>query len=406
MKHLLLTLSFLSVSFAQVALEEIVSISDPIISIAHAGDERLFLVDQDGEILIFDGQQVLTTPFLDITGIVQFSGERGLLGLAFHPNYANNGYFFVHYSDNSGDTMVARYTVSANPNIADSGSAQTILNVSQPASNHNGGQIEFGNDGYLYIGLGDGGGANDVFCNGQKLDTLLGKILRIDVDSGLPYTIPISNPFFGMAGVQDEIWAYGMRNPWRFSFDRDTHDLYIGDVGQGTLEEVDFQMASSTGGENYGWNIKEGSNCFGCGVCSGPCDCSDPSLVDPVFDYNSGPGCATVIGGYVYRGATVSALDGEYVFADYCLNGELWAMTPGAWVRSTLALPILGGIPTFGEDSCGELYVVSLGSPNRIYRFVSTLFADYYPAWRSTVFDQCATPSVDVRRLAELVNVL
>src|SRR5687767_4865131 len=252
--------------FAQtVALQPVVSgLTEPV-AIAHAQDNRLFIVLQAGQIVIWNGTSLLQTSFLDIRSLVSSGGERGLLGLAFHPDYSQNGFFFVNYTDRSGngDTVVARYSVSAaDPNRADPASARTLLVIDQPFSNHNGGQLQFGPDRYLYIGMGDGGSGGDPQNFAQNRAQLLGKILRIDVDSGNPYGIPPTNPFVGLSGMRPEIWAQGMRNPWRFSFDSITGDLWIADVGQGDVEEIDFQPASSRGGENYGWRIKEGSSCF------------------------------------------------------------------------------------------------------------------------------------------------
>ena len=327
------------------------------------------------------------------------------MGLAFHPDYAMNGFFFVNYTNTSGDTVIARYQVSANPNIANSASEMILMTIDQPFSNHNGGQIVFGPDGYLYIGMGDGGSGGDPECNGQDLSTLLGAMLRIDVDGAVPYAIPATNPFVGMAGALDEIWAWGLRNPWRFSFDRSTGDLYIADVGQGAREEVNRQLLASMGGENYGWNIKEGFSCFGCGTCPGPCICGDPSLVDPVLDYQHALGRCSITGGYVYRGSLVSSLTGDYLFSDYC-TGELWSTTPGVWTRDDLGLSALGfGVTTFGQDACGELYVADIGgSPRRVYRFVTTLISDLYPGWRNANYVACTTPQVTLLRLVQLIN--
>ena len=308
------------------------------------------------------------------------SDERGLLGMAFHPDYDSNGHFFVSYIDNSGDTVVARYTVSGDPNVADGGSALAVLTVGQPAGNHNGGQIRFGPDGFLYVGIGDGGGGCDnagVGCNAQKTDSLLGSMLRIDVDGddfpadpSRNYAIPGTNPFVGDAGVLDEIWSYGLRNPWRFSFDRLTGELYIGDVGQsgGTRrEEVDRQPAG-VGGQNYGWPVAEGTQC-GPGTCgTGSCPMPLPpcgSLTEPLYEYTGGGSCS-ITGGFVYRGTAIPALAGRYVFSDWC-DGMIVALDPG-----TLDDPVLAdagfGLTTFGEDVDGELYV-ALG--NTVYKLVA-----------------------------------
>ncbi len=296
---------------------------DQPVQVVDAGDGsgRLFVVEQSGRIRIVQDGQVLPEPFLDLSDLVSCCGERGLLSVAFHPDYANNGESFVDYTDTNGDTVVARYQVSAtDPNRADPASAEVILTVDQPAANHNGGLLLFGpRDGYLYIGLGDGGGGNGQ--NGQDLSTVLGKILRIDVDrpsSTLPYGIPPDNPFVDQPGARPEIWAYGVRNPWRFSFDRVTGDLWIGDVGSGTYEEVSYQPAASPGGENYGWNLMEGHECR----AEGGCD----EFVAPVSGFDHDEGCV-VTGGYVYRGTEMPELEGIYLFADYC-SGRVWGLVP------------------------------------------------------------------------------
>jgi glucose/arabinose dehydrogenase len=241
----------------------ITGLSNPI-AITNAGDDsgRLFVVLQNGQIIIHDGTRVLSKPFIDISSLVSSGSERGLLSVAFHPNHASNGFFFVTYTNINGDTVIARYSVSGNPNVADPNSANILLTITQPFSNHNGGQLQFGPDGYLYIGMGDGGSGGDPQNNAQNLNTLLGKILRIDVDGGFPYVIPPDNPFRETHGARDEIWSLGLRNPWRFGFDRLTGDLYLADVGQERWEEVNFQPASSLGGENYGWRLMEGNHCF------------------------------------------------------------------------------------------------------------------------------------------------
>ena len=339
-------------------------LSQPL-GLTHAGDGsgRLFILEQAGRILIHDGTGVLATPFLDLSSRVGCCGERGLLGLAFHPDYAANGFLFVDYTDSSGRTIISRFAVSADPNRADASSETEVLSFAQPFANHNGGQLAFGPDGYLYIGSGDGGGGGDQQNNGQQLDTLLGKILRIDVD-GLPLAIPPDNPFVGDPAARDEIWAYGLRNPWRFSFDRHTGDLFIADVGQERREEVDFQGAGSPGGENYGWRRMEGSLCFQ--PSSG---CNDGSLVLPILEYDHGLGCS-VTGGYVYRGEAAPGLRGTYLFGDFC-SGRIWGATPGAsgvWSAVELADTELS-ISSFGEDEAGELYVVDLAGA--VYRLSS-----------------------------------
>jgi glucose/arabinose dehydrogenase len=328
------------------------------------GSGRLFVVEQPGRIRIVRDDQVVPEAFLDITSLVGCCGERGLLSVAFHPDYANNGDLFVNYTDRNGDTVVARYEVSTtDPNRADPASAETIVFVDQPAANHNGGLLLFGpQDGYLYIGLGDGGGGNGQ--NGQDLSTLLGKILRIDVDgtSGdLSYAIPPDNPFVDQPGARAEIWALGVRNPWRFSFDRDMGDLWIGDVGSATYEEVNQQPGASAGGENYGWDLMEGNACR----AEGGCD----AFVAPISGFDRDEGCV-VTGGYVYRGSAIPDLHGVYLFADYC-SGRVWGLVRDAsntWIRLD---PVETGlrISSFGEDATGELYVVDI--QGAVYRLVA-----------------------------------
>ena len=343
-------------------------LSAPLFLTAPAGDDRLFVVERGGRIVIVDGGVELSTPFLDIGSLITSGGEQGLLGLAFHPDYASNGYFYVNYSDDTGgDTQVVRYSVSANPNVADAGSAFPIVSVDQPFPNHNGGMIAFGPDGMLYIGMGDGGDGGDPQNNAQRPETLLGSMLRLDVDGGSPYAVPADNPFVGHATAREETWAYGLRNPWRFSFDRQTGDLYIADVGQNAREEVNYQPASSDGGENYGWRIMEGGACYN--PSSG---CSQTGLTLPILDYHRDGGACAVTGGYVYRGSAIPDLEGRYLYADYCLP----------WVRSFVVsggqaqdeqdhqddLGPINDIASFGEDGQGELYVVSLGGA--VYRLV------------------------------------
>ncbi|HEU5322281.1 MAG TPA: PQQ-dependent sugar dehydrogenase, partial [Methylomirabilota bacterium] len=268
-----------------------------------ADTARLFVVEKTGAIRIVRRDTLLARPFLDLTDSVSGGGEQGLLGLAFHPDYGVNRRFFVHYTDRAGDTRLVRYQVSSDPDSADYGSGVHLLFVDQPFANHNGGWIGFGPDGYLYMGLGDGGSGGDPQGNGQNLGTLLGKILRLDVDGGTPYGIPPDNPFVDSAGARGEVWAYGLRNPWRASFDRLTGDLFIGDVGQGGWEEISVQPAASAGGENYGWNVMEGTHCYAAPTCDAT------GLVAPVTEYATRDGCA-VTGGYVYRGTAVPAIAG------------------------------------------------------------------------------------------------
>jgi glucose/arabinose dehydrogenase len=368
---LCMALSAFSVAPALAALQFqaiATGLTNPI-GITHAGDNsgRLFITLQGGQIRIFDGVQVLATPFLDIQALIGSGvGEQGLLGLAFHPKYETNGFFYVNYTNLKGNTVVARYHVSADPNVADPASRRVILRQTQPFANHNGGQLQFGPDGFLYIGLGDGGAGGDPGNRAQRLNTLLGKILRIDVNGRLPYRVPPSNPFVGRPGARPEIWAYGLRNPWRFSFDRTTGNLFIGDVGQNAFEEIDFQRASSRGGENYGWRRMEGRHCF-----NPTAGCGGGSLKLPIVEYSHNLGCA-VIGGYVYRGSAIPQLRGRYLFGDFC-SGRIWGsrfVRGRGWTR-TLLQDTSALIAAFGEDQNGELYFTDLGtgSVNRITGF-------------------------------------
>jgi len=339
---------------------------DFLVGIEHAGDQngRLFLVQQSGKILIYDGSQVLATPFLDLTNLVLFSGEQGLLGLAFHPNYSSNGFFYLDYVNQSGNTVIARYHASPGSNVADPNSGQILLTQQQPFSNHKGGQLRFGPDGFLYIALGDGGSGGDPFNNGQSLDTLLGKLLRIDVDSGSPYAIPPSNPFVNTPGARGEIWAYGLRNPWRFSFDRQTGDLFIADVGQNLWEEIDFEPANS-GGKNYGWRRMEGFHCYD--PSSG---CQSLSLTLPILEYSHSVGCS-ITGGFRYRGSLLADHVGTYFFSDYC-SGRIWGATlnaDGSW-KATQLLESGLNVTTFGEDPNGEIYLSHYAMNGALYRLV------------------------------------
>jgi len=340
-------------------------LSTPLFLTAPPGDAaRLFIVEKTGRIRIVKNGGLLSTPFLDLSSRVSNGSEQGLLGLAFHPLYAQNGTFVVNYTNPSGDTRVSRFTVSANPDLANGGSEQVILAVAQPFTNHNGGMVDFGPDGYLYIALGDGGSGGDPLGNGQDRTTLLGSILRLDIDGAAPYVIPPTNPFASSPTFKREIWAYGVRNPWRFSFDRTTGDLYIGEVGQGAREEIDFQPASSTGGENYGWNIMEGTICF-----SPSSGCNQTGLTLPVLDYDHSQGCS-VTGGYVYRGTAVPALQGRYLYADWCQGWVRSFRMQGGQAVERMDWPTLapgGSITSFGQDAQGEVYVlVGQGSVYRI----------------------------------------
>ena len=325
---------------------------------------RIFILEQPGRIRIVKNSTLLSRSFLDIDSIVGSTGsEQGLLGLAFHPNYQSNGFFYVNYTNNSGNTVVARYSVTANPDSANANSSFNILNITQPFSNHNGGMIAFSPiDGYLYIGMGDGGSANDPGNRAQNKLNLLGKMLRIDVDGGSPYSIPADNPFVGNVAYLQEIWALGLRNPWRFSFDRENGNLYTADVGQGTYEEIDFQSATSGGGENYGWRLKEGDHCF---IPSTGCD-TIVGQSDPITEYTHGgtPFRCSITGGYVYRGCAIPDLQGHYFYADYC-SAQIWSLRyNGTTISdSTQRTADLGAgtiaVSSFGEDYYGELYICS-----------------------------------------------
>jgi glucose/arabinose dehydrogenase len=354
----------LNFSYAQdLELELFASNLDRPVNIKHAGDARLFVVEQDGLIKIINADGTIeTTPFLDIDGRVRSIGnEQGLLGLAFHPDYINNGYFFLNYINNSGNTVIARFSRNAtNTSLADSNSELIILTYSQPFSNHNGGELAFGSDGYLYISSGDGGSGNDPQNNSQNLGRMLGKLLRIDVNNSTvaaPYAIPTDNPFVGIPNANDEIWAYGLRNPWKFSFDRSTNDLWIADVGQSAREEIDFTLSTDTGGLNYGWRCYEGTiegNAFDAGICP-----DESSLVFPVSEYTHTSGRCSITGGYVYRGSVYPNFEGLYFFADVCSQeiGYL-RFENGSW-NSTFA-SFSGSWVAFGEDINGELYIASI----------------------------------------------
>ena len=317
------------------------------------GSGRLFILEKAGRIRIIENEQLLNEPFLDITDRVGSRGnEQGLLGLAFHPQYGENGWFYVNYTDTNGDTVLARFQVSSDANRSDPGSELRLLGVDQPYPNHNGGALAFGPDGYLYAGLGDGGAAGDPQGNAQSLDTLLGKILRLDVDSGEPYAIPGDNPF------GNEIWAYGLRNPWRLSFDTATGDLYIGDVGQGEWEEIDFLAAGSAGGANFGWDHREGAHDYEGGGPAG--------MIDPVAEYSHPEGGCSVSGGYVYRGA-MPEWNGIYLYGDYC-TGIIWGLfrSVAGWQEQQL-FDVDVTITSFGQDENGEVYLVSdSGSIHRL----------------------------------------
>ncbi len=330
------------------------------------GSGRLFVVEKGGTIRILVNGVIQPEPFLDITARVQSGGaEQGLLGLVFHPQYASNGRFFVDFTASNGDDSIAEYRVSSDPNRADPASGKILLAIPDPAPNHNGGNLVFGPDGYLYAGFGDGGGANDQFKNGQNLGALLGKMLRLDVTNGDPYRIPHDNPFVGRQGVRPEIWAFGLRNPWRYSFDSVTDDLFIADVGQNRYEEIDVQPAGSHGGENYGWNRMEGLHCL-----QGD-SCDQSGFVLPVAEYDHTQGCS-ITGGFVYRGRRFPLLNGAYLYGDYC-SGRIWGLSQdagGTWRQSELLQTTLG-ISSFGQDEAGELYLADVNGGG-IYHLTAT----------------------------------
>lgn len=328
------------------------------VCISNCGDSRLFITDQSGYIRIVDSVgAVISQPFLDIHERVVYGGEQGLLGLAFHPQYSANGYFYVNYVGRGDSTHISRFSMMAgNPNLADPQSELKLMTIYQPFTNHNGGDLQFGPDGYLYIGLGDGGSGGDPGNRAQNLKEYLGKLLRIDVDHGNPYSIPTTNPFYNNPNALGEIWATGLRNPWRFSFDRTTGDLWIADVGQNAIEEIDFQPVTSTGGENYGWRCYEGNNAYNTDGCN-----TNTVLTFPVYTYPHGTECS-VTGGYVYRD-TSSPLYGHYFYADYC-SDKIWTLhkTDQGWVNQDFGHFPGNNFSSFGEDSQGRLYVTGLTS--------------------------------------------
>lgn len=310
---------------------------------AKDGSGRLFVIEKYGAIRIIKDGQLLDQPFLNIDDRVDDSGnEMGLLGLVFHPDFSQNGYFYVNYTGDGGNTRISRF--QANGDIADPNSEKVLMIVNQPFPNHNGGKVAFGPDGYLYLGLGDGGLAGDPFKNGQNTNALLGKILRLDVNNGDPYSIPVDNPF------GNEVWDYGLRNPWRFSFDRATGDLWIGDVGQNTYEEIDYLPAGTPGGVNFGWSVMEGNHGYDGQFQQG--------MTLPVAEYSHAEGGCSVTGGYVYRGS-MPEWNGIYLYGDYC-SGKIWGLIPsnGQW-QSQLLFEAGVTITSFGEDEAGELYLTS-----------------------------------------------
>ncbi len=359
----------------------------PLWAGAPDGDDRIFVAEKGGRLKIIKNGAVLGTDFLSLVGKVSNGSEQGLLGVAFHPDYASNGFFYVNYTDLNGDTVVSRFTVSAtDPDVADAGSEAVILFQTQPFDNHNGGELLFGPDGYLYIPLGDGGLANDPQCRAQKLSSKLGKTLRIDVDSAFPYGIPPDNPFVGVAGAFEEIWHLGLRNPWRAGFDRATGDIFYGDVGQDAREEISFAPAG-VGGLNFGWKVMEGTRCNSLGNCPvGTPACGDPLYVPPIYELvhtGGAGGPEAIIGGFVYRGCAIPDLVGTYFFADYndhIIRSFVYDVGTGTvnnFMDRTAELDPGGGlairnIAAFGQDGFGELLIVDNtgGSGGEVFKIV------------------------------------
>ncbi|NEN24162.1 cadherin [Cryomorpha ignava] len=393
MKKMLILLGFLpSLAFGQydIDLELLAGGYNQPTEIVNSGDSRLFVVEKSGKIKILytDGVQE-STPFLDITSNVNSGGEKGLLGLAFAPDYSTSGKFYVNYTFTANDslfTRISRFSVDLdNENLANADSEESLLEFYQPFGNHNGGQVEFGPDGYLYIATGDGGSGGDPFNNGQNKMTFLGKLLRINV-STTPYSIPSDNPFVNDDFGLNEIWAYGLRNPWKFAFDAETGDLYIGDVGQSAIEEVDFQPAGAPGGANYGWRCYEGTQPY-----QSP-QCNDSIVVtDPVFEYSHSDGCS-ITGGRVYRGNAFPNLVGKYILTDFC-SGNYWLL----WQEDGVWQSFEGGllstqIVAFGEDMWGEMYAVktSNGTIHKVIDASAEIEIDASVTWLSACANRAA----------------
>ena len=351
-------------SAVELRLETVVTgLSSPLHLTAPAGDPRLFIVEQGGRIRIVQNGQLLAIPFLDVAAKISSGGERGLLSVAFDPAYATNGFFYVDYTDRNGHTVVERYRVSADANRADPATAKQILFVSQPFANHNGGHVLFGADGMLYVAMGDGGSGGDPQGHGQNRNSLLGKILRVDVRLGDPYTIPSDNPFVGQAGARGEVWAYGLRNPWRIAFDRTDRMLYVADVGQNAIEEVNVVPAAQAGA-NYGWKVMEGDQCYGAATCT------RTGLTLPALTYTHASGGCSVTGGIVYRGAKIPEIAGHYFYSDYCAGfvRSFRYASGQADAERTWDVGPVQNVSSFGEDAAGEIYLVS--SNGTVYRFV------------------------------------
>src|SRR5438093_6169653 len=349
------------------ALQRVGNFSSPVYLTAPPADtQRLFVIRQDGAVRVLHHDTIQTRPFLDLPDQIAFGGEQGLLSLAFDPQYATNGRFFVYFTNPNGDIRIVRYNVSSDRDSADEATADTILRVAHPgASNHNGGQLQFGPDNMLWAGTGDGGGGGDPDGNGQNTHALLGKLLRLDVSGASGYAIPTDNPSRTDTSFAPEVWSYGLRNPWRFSFDRQTGDLYIADVGQDHWEEVDVAPTAVQRGRgaNYGWNIMEGNHCYS------SANCSSTGLILPITEYIHAFGACSITGGYVYRGSALPALVGNYFYADYCNGSVLSIRYPGSGPADWTSLLTPGsGVSSFGQDARGELYIVQLGGP--VFRIV------------------------------------
>ncbi|MHB1327727.1 MAG: PQQ-dependent sugar dehydrogenase [Gemmatimonadales bacterium] len=348
------------------ALEDVGTFSFPILLTAPPGDSRLFVVQKGGTIRVVKNGATLATPFLNLAGRISTGGEQGLLGMAFHPSYASNGLFVVNYTDTGGDTRISLFRVGSDPNVADPNSEQVILEVDQPFTNHNGGMLAFGpQDGRLYIGLGDGGSGGDPQNHAQRRNSLLGKMLRLGVSTSGQVSVPSDNPFVGESGTRPEIWSLGLRNPWRFSFDRQTGDLYIADVGQDAWEEINVTSGSGSRGANYGWKIMEGTNCYQASSCN------QTGLTLPVVEYPRADGCS-VTGGFIYRGTGIPDLAGTYFYGDYCggwVRSFRWSGSSATERQDWADLAPGGSLVSFGEDAAGELYVISQNG--RVARIVS-----------------------------------
>lgn len=389
---LLFSLYSFSFSFSQtIGLQNFASGFTKPVEITNAGDNRLFIVEQGGIIKILNSNGTVNpTPFLNITSQVSTGGEKGLLGLAFHPNYASNGFFYTNHTNTSGNTVITKYSVDGvNPNIANASSATVLLTITQPYANHNGGTLKFGLDGYLYIGMGDGGSAGDPENRAQNINELLGKMLRIDVNSGAPYSIPATNPYVGIAGA-DEIWAIGLRNPWKFSFDKILGNLWIADVGQNNIEEINVVPATQAG-LNYGWRCYEGNTAYNTSDCP-----SQTSMKFPFTTINHSTGACSVTGGYVYNGTVFPNFRGLYFFTDYC-NPQIGMITSNGSI--TYSQSFSGNnFSTFGEDKNGELYIAALNS-GIIYKIIDTsLPVDTFDQKQFAIYPNPANSEIIVQK--------